>query len=399
MSTRLAAVLVLGALLAPAATGSVAAGSDTGATSSTTVPFVMFDNRPMVRCTIDGRGPYLLVLDTGSIDVVLTTRVAEALRLPIRWSPPANAGGAGEHAVRIGSAPVRAVGLGTMTFHPGMVTVLDLGEIERGIGFPHLDGIIGYPALKDVKTEIDVDRRTVTLTRGALAIPAGARTVAFTGQLPVVAAVIDGVPGTVLVDTGDRSSFTLFAGFAKRHGYYERPHTLPRVLTGFGVGGPIYGDVLRLPRLQVFGATLRDVTTRASRQRAGVFKTAPQSGSIGGGVLNRFNVIYDYPRKTITAWPSRAHRVQDAYDRSGLWLSPQSDGDLVRGLVPNGPAARAGIRAGDVVRTINGRPTRAWPIDELRAYLARTAPGSRIRTTVRRNDRELAYVVTLRDQI
>ena len=399
MSTRLAAALILSALLASAAMGSVAAASGSGTPSSTTVPLVMFDNRPMVRCTIDGRGPYLFVLDTGSIDIALTTRVAEALRLPIRWSPPANAGGAGEHAVRVGSAPVRAVGLGAMTFHPGNVTVLDLGEIERGIGFPRLDGVIGYPALKDVKTEIDVDRRTITLTRGAVAIPPGAQTVAFTGQIPVVGAVIDGVRGSVVVDTGDRSSFTVFGGFAKRHGYYERPHALRNVLTGFGIGGPIYGDVMRLPSFQIFRTTLRDVTTRASRQRAGAFKTAPQVGSIGGGVLNRFNVVYDYPRKTITAWPSRAFGVPDAYDRSGLWLSPRSDGDLVRGLVPNGPAARAGIRAGDVVRAIDGRSTTRWPIDELRAYLARTAAGSRVRATVRRNNRELAYLVTLRDQI
>jgi serine protease DegQ len=49
-------------------------------------------------------------------------------------------------------------------------------------------------------------------------------------------------------------------------------------------------------------------------------------------------------------------------------------GVVIRGVVRNGPADRAGIRARDVVLEIDGKPTRDTPA--LLARIAEIAPGS-----------------------
>jgi hypothetical protein len=131
--------------------------------------------------------------------------------------------------------------------------------------------------------------------------------------LPEIHAVIDGLAGKVLVDSGDRSSLTLFGPFAKQNGFFGRHPSRENIVTGYGLGGPVYADVFTLPSLDVFGTHLTNVVTRASRQTGGVFASTSDSASIGTGVLKRFNIVYDYPHNTIVAWPSKYFMTADTF--------------------------------------------------------------------------------------
>jgi hypothetical protein len=62
------------------------------------------------------------------------------------------------------------------------------------------------------------------------------------------------------------------------------------------------------------------VVTRASRQTRGVFATTGDGGSIGTGMLKRFNVVYDYPDRTIVAWPSKYFNAPDAFVPPGTGM-------------------------------------------------------------------------------
>jgi hypothetical protein len=84
-------------------------------------------------------------------------------------------------------------------------------------------------------------------------------------------------------------------------------------VTGYGLGGPVYGDVFTLPSLDVLGAHLGGVITRASLQTGGAFTTSDQGGSIGDGVLKRFNIVYDYLNGRIVAWPSKYYSAPNPF--------------------------------------------------------------------------------------
>jgi S1-C subfamily serine protease len=82
-----------------------------------------------------------------------------------------------------------------------------------------------------------------------------------------------------------------------------------------------------------------------------------------------------------------------AIERPFLGVSTGDDGRRVVEVVPNGAAARAGLREGDVIVSVDGRPARG-PGDVARA-VRRRKPGDRIVVVVRRGDRE----VTLRARL
>jgi C-terminal processing protease CtpA/Prc len=81
---------------------------------------------------------------------------------------------------------------------------------------------------------------------------------------------------------------------------------------------------------------------------------------------------------------------------------PQANGKiLVRQLVAGGPASLAGIRIGDAITHINGRPVRAGNFQQVVKQQLRGRIGTKVQLTVRRPGqlRLLSFVVTRRELI
>jgi len=282
---------------------------------SATIPFTYFDNRIVIQCSIDGKGPFAMIVDTGSPDVVVTPETAQRLQAKVRSAGTVT--GAGNNPVAQGSTHLLRLSLGALSFTNVDADVLNLDQIRAKLHFPHLDGLIGHSVLKRYAVFINVDAGTLTLSTSPPSEPATASITPFHGVLPVIRATIDNIPTTVIVDTGDRSSLTLFGPFAKRYAFYRKYPSKENVLTGYGLGGPVYGDVFAIPTITVLGRTLDGVITRASRQTGGVFTGSDQGGGIGSGILKRFNIVFDYPRGVIIAWPSKFFSTPDAFRPPG----------------------------------------------------------------------------------
>lgn len=77
----------------------------------------------------------------------------------------------------------------------------------------------------------------------------------------------------------------------------------------------------------------------------------------------------------------------------GLRQSGASQDVVVRYVVPDGPAAKAGLRVGDVVESLDGRA--ASSVFEAAKHVATRKPGDAVEFRVRREGQSLACVVTL----
>ena len=362
---------------------------------SATVPFSFEDNRVFVQCRINGQGPYAFVVDTGSGDLTIDRALAH--RLDLHGVHGGNLGGAGSGSVSYSTALIASLVVGTAYAANQQATILDLSPIRKGISLPRLDGIIGYSMLSHYAVEVDMDRHVLTLSREHLALPPDAISVPFTLEsgFVFVQARIQGQPGRILIDTGDRSSLTLFGPFAKEHSMYGRFGGVRDVLTGFGIGGPVYGDVFALPQLDVLGFRLTSITTRASRQSGGAFASKIAAASIGGGVLRRFNIVYDYPYRRLYVWKSADFPVADGYDRAGLWISARGDHAYVAGLLPSGPASRAGLRQGEDIIAVNGHRIDPGDVLTLRAMFASSKPGTSITVVSESHGQRSRHAVVL----
>jgi hypothetical protein len=279
---------------------------------STDVPFTLFDNRMLIQASIDGKGPFTMIVDTGSTSVVVTPDVAKRLELQARAAGSATGAGSGSTSLAV--TRLTSLAIGALQFDNLPAEVLDLSAIRRAIGFPRLDGIVGYDILSRLRVGVDMDAERLTLSYVRLPVPKGAALVGFSvdpNGIPQVTGAVDGAHGTFVVDTGDRSSLTLFRHFAEANNFY-RDAPVRNAITGIGVGGPVYSDVLRTT-VSVFGSTISGVVTRVPRDRGGAFALGPQAASLGTGLLKRFNIIYDYPDKQLFAWPSRFFAQPDVY--------------------------------------------------------------------------------------
>ena len=84
---------------------------------------------------------------------------------------------------------------------------------------------------------------------------------------------------------------------------------------------------------------------------------------------------------------------------AGFGLAPGTKGALVQNVVPRGPAAKAGVQAGDIVLALNGKPVDS--AGELTRQVAIVPPGEQVKLDVLRGGKEkkqLAFKVAQRPE-
>ena len=77
----------------------------------------------------------------------------------------------------------------------------------------------------------------------------------------------------------------------------------------------------------------------------------------------------------------------------GIAVDPDDDGMHVDAVTPGGPAERAGLKAGDVITTINGKHL-SWDDESLLNGLSDLPPGKPVRMSVLRDGKTLQFHVT-----
>ena len=86
--------------------------------------------------------------------------------------------------------------------------------------------------------------------------------------------------------------------------------------------------------------------------------------------------------------------IQDLTDELANSFGLDSkQGVLIGDVIANGPAAKAGMRAGDVVVELNGKPVKS--ANELRNSVAALRPGSEARLSIVRDNQSLAIDITI----
>lgn len=130
---------------------------------------------------------------------------------------------------------------------------------------------------------------------------------------------------------------------------------------------------------------LNGKAVRASALKPGdviTFSTNPQSKQV---VVNATRIVID-PREDVAATKTEEFKANPVF--LGVMVAPSDHtGVFVPEVALNGPADRAGIRAGDVILSVNGTAV-ATP-QGFQHVLARLEPGSKGKIVVLRDDRQI----------
>jgi len=368
-----------------------------GGQTSTTVPFALINNHIYLDVTLNGKGPFRLLCDTGGQNVV-TPGLAKELGLKTEGAIQGH--GSGEKSEDVGLTKVETIRIGEATLTNQVFAVFDftaLGEVE---GLP-LSGLVGYEVFKRFVVAIDYERRRLTLTLPEAFQYSGTGTTVpfqFDGQSPQVEGELDGLPGKFDLDTGSRSSLTILAPFAESHGLKAVYRPKVEAITGWGVGGPSRGLITRAKVLKLGSVTVSGPLTELSLQKRGSFTDPYVAGNVGGGVLKRFNIIFDYSRQRLIFERNKNDAKPDDYGRAGLWLNLSGGAFRVMFVLPAGPAAEAGIKAGDRVLSVEGKTPAELPLPEVREIF-RSKPGTVVKLRVESGGVARDVKITLRELI
>jgi PDZ domain/Aspartyl protease len=316
-----------------------------------------------------------LILDSGAADVFISEFQAKSLGLQLQGK--VNIPGRSK-TIPTAYVPNVSVQLGSLTLKDQTSVVIPQAEVkglEQYFGRA-VSGIIGYELFEQLVVELDYQRQTLRLHHpqtyqyegNGQRIP-----LVIEGDRPYINATITpygspALPSKLMVDLGSNAALSLTAacGLDQRL-IAVAPRTLRRNLATIqGADEIVLG---RVQSLSIGSIVLQQPTAILGKAKTGDCDRL--SGKIGYQILRQFKVILDYPHRQLILEP-RA-QIPYGYDLSGLWLAatgPQLTQYRVGAVTKNTPAATAGVKIGDWIVQINGTPTSAQTLVQIRQQLS-----------------------------
>lgn len=371
------------------------AGRDT-----VSLPFENHGEHLLIHVSVNGGAPLLMVFDTGMPSPgVLLYEGALVEKLKLTYSPArirvGGAGGEGARQARLGTGVTLRVG--ALEVGGSVAIVMPATPQMSGLH----DGIIGASLFQHLVVSLDHDRGVLTLTRrDAFTPPADAAGVPLwiegrSAYVPVKLVGADGVatPLEAILDLGATHAISLNRRSSPA---IVAPPGARAARIGRGMSGVSTGMVGRIPALELGGHRLANVVATfpdtAFEDPRGLDS---RSGNLGGGVLGRFNVALDHGGSRMFVTPNQRFSNPFEWDMSGLQTEITDAGEIrVAAILPDSPAAEAGISPGELVVAVDGE--KPVPRTLLRTRERFREPGRELSLTLRRDGRERVVRLTLR---
>jgi hypothetical protein len=327
-----------------------------------TIPFHLSSNHLVIPVLIQGTS-LDAVLDTGMpMDGIILYRNDKVARLelPARGGMQAHVAGAGSETVAAAADMVQGLTLDIADLRLTDANALVMPPVKTFA--PDHDGVIGYSIFRNFVVAIDFDQNRITLhdpksftpPAGAVALPITLeRNIAFT-DIGVLTADGQRIPAKVVVDLGASHAISLNVGTVAG---LEAPAGAVRAIVGRGVSGVLRGRVGRVAGIDLGGLVVKDVVaTFPDKEFQRPHGMNSEGGNLGSGILQHFQVVFDYGRGTLYLTPNKSFDKSFEWDMTGLWLDPDERAALrVGDIVANSPAEAAGLKVGDIVTRVNGK--------------------------------------------
>jgi outer membrane lipoprotein-sorting protein len=363
----------------------------------TRVPFELVNNHIYADATIDGK-PVRMLVDTGGANLLTP---ASAARLGLKGEGKLAASGVGDEQVDLSLAHAKEVRLGGAVLERPVFYVIDMGDLPATEGVAS-DGLVGFEMFRRFRVTVDYAAHTLTLADPSkFTPPAGAHVVPFdmAERIPVVTGTLDGLPVRISVDTGSRVSLTMHAPFVHDHDLVARYGAAPETVTGWGVGGPSKARPARLGTLTLGDLAIKDIAGDLATGNKGAFANPDLSANLGGGVLRRFTVSFDYDAHKMYLAPNADFAKPDLYDRSGTWITLDGEALKVVAVAPEGAAEKAGLKVGDRILSIDGASPKSKSVADWRVALREKPAGTRLKLKVSDGSADRSVDLVLSDAI
>lgn len=343
--------------------------------SALKIPFEVFGNLVLLQVKVNNTGSLRFILDTGADTSVIDAQRAKALRLEPQGKIVASgAAGSAEATFTKGvSLSLSGVELLDQTIY--VLPLESLSALGRKI-----DGVLGNDVLKEFVVEIDYLAGTINLYEPHSYRYSGSgesiRLTMDDGLLFVRASITPQghtpIEAKFEIDSGSTGAILLNTPFVQRHDLLA---TAPKTIqtNSGGVGGTAKMLRGRVNNVRLGRFVIDRPITHFSQATQGDYASSKYDGLIGDQILRRFKAIFDYSRRQMILEPNSHFAEPYEIDMSGIELVADGDDLLIDDVDENSSAAEAGVKGGDILLAINGRPAAEFNLDQIRTMFMQDA--------------------------
>jgi hypothetical protein len=285
----------------------------------------------------------------------------------------------------------------------------DYLELRKVLGID-VHGVLGYELFSRFIVEIDYMKKTMTLSlperfkkkRGFDEVPMLVEDTKPFILTPISISEENALTAKLLIDTG------------ASHGLLLEPTSDPRIcvpenyinsLIGRGIGGDIKGKIGRIGQLKLGHFSLDNILVNFPDPNSytDTLKAALtfRHGTIGGEVLSRFSIIFNYPQGLIYLKKNSDFKKKFYFNLSGIGVQAKGSSLNVFEIIDvrkDSPSDRIGVNVGDELISINGILCRDLRLTEVNAML-NAKPGKKVRISILRKNVRYDLTLTLESQI
>jgi len=338
------------------------------------IPFDLVNNKILVQAFVGKTGPLWFIVDSGDKYAMVDIETAKSAGVEFGEDMPMHGGGSGAPARMVSSGSFRIVGLDNFT--QPLFAAMPLAQLGRGIGHS-IDGIIGYNFLSQFVTEIDYQKKQLILhDKGSFQYRGKGESLpiqvnqfghfSIPAKVKLDASRIRDV--SLIVDLGHPGALTLHTSFVNHERLLEAQAKTIAWLGAHGAGGEkLGGRVGRIPEVDLGSFKVNDPVITFAQVEDGPLASTQTQGTLGADILKRFRLFLDYGHQRLILEPTSELAEPFEYDMSGLHLM-ESDhtGFEVDEISDHSAAEDAGIRAGDILVAIDGKPAKDLTLGEVK---------------------------------
>lgn len=375
------------------------------------IPIEIYNNLIVVPVVLNGALPLKFILDTGVRTAILTQKTFTDI-LNLSYSRKYSISGPG------GAQIIEAYITNNVSLElPGVMgrghALLVLGEdyleLRNYLG-TDVHGILGYELFSRFIVQVDYEKRLLTLM-----IPKKFKKHRKFQTLPIkIEDTKPYITTSVVLADGTQLTAKLLVDSGASHGLMLEPTSDLRIVVpvkavssiiGRGLGGVITGKVGRIQSLKFGTYNIEDVITNFPDPNSyfdSLKLGATQgNGAVGGDVLSRFTVIFNFPKEEMYFKKNTSFNKKFHYNLSGLTVKAKGSRLNVFEIIEvrkQSVAEVGGILTGDLIVNINGLNTNGLDLNTINGFF-NNKPGKRVQLIVDRQGELHKLEFVLADQI
>jgi hypothetical protein len=340
-----------------------------------TIPFRLIRNLMVIKLSINGKGPYNFILDTGvGLMIITDPKLVDSISIPSKRTLKIPGLGEGTDAEAYVTSALTIAIPGLVSYDvAAAILKKDLFSLSGYAGMP-IHGLLGYEFFTNLAVKIDFQDSTITATR-----PKDLKVFRKGTQIPITIedrkpyvqskAVLQGgkiVNSKLIIDLGAGHPVSL----EKIIPIYGLPQKfIASANLGIGLNGPINGYIARLDELDIGKFKIKGIISSFPAETSGMnHLSVPRDGNLGIGVLKRFSVIFDYSGGYMYLKQSAAFKEPFEHDMSGLEYYAAGDNldrIIINRVEPGSAGDEIGLEKDDEIVAINFKPVSKMSLEEI----------------------------------